>query len=103
MHIKVEPVGEHTSWAELLAKADAARDGELTTDHSASSRGLPVVVVDGQALGPAEVGALCVSTYLETDDVAGRDIHRQLTSEETDLIAAAERAGYRVIVHREER
>lgn len=32
------------------------RRGVLTTDHAASSQGLPVVVVDGVALGPADLG-----------------------------------------------
>ena len=31
-------------------------DAEITTAHAMSSHGIPVLVVDGQAYGPAEVG-----------------------------------------------
>lgn len=30
----------------------------LTTDHAASSHGLPVVVIDGTAMGPADLDAM---------------------------------------------
>ena len=40
----------------LVALRDGtARIGELRTDHSASSYGLPVVVVDGEARSPEDV------------------------------------------------
>lgn len=76
--------------------------GQLTTEHAASSHGLPVVVLeDGTALGPGEVSALHVTTYVETDDVNGRDVHRTLTADEHALIAAARLAGYVVELPRE--
>ncbi len=31
---------------------------EITTDHSASSYGIPVLVIEGEPIGPAEAAAL---------------------------------------------
>jgi hypothetical protein len=44
--------------------------GEATTDHVASSYGLPVVVVDGVAYGPAEIGPVNMPPYGTEDDLA---------------------------------
>lgn len=45
--------------------------GVATTDHAASGYGLPVVVVDGTAYGPAEIGTVNLPTYgPEDEDVA---------------------------------
>lgn len=49
----------------------------LTTDHPASSYGLPVVILDGVAVGPAECPAI---VWAESDE----------------LIEAARRAGYAI-------
>lgn len=70
---------------------------KLTADHAASTHGLPVVVrqSDG-AVGPAEIGPVYACQYVETDDVAGRDIYRPLTVDEIALVEAARRAGYDV-------
>lgn len=35
---------------------DDERSGEMTTDRAESSRGLPVVVIDGVAYGPMDLG-----------------------------------------------
>jgi hypothetical protein len=60
------------------------RHGVLTTEHAASSYGLPVVVgEDGQVYGPAEVPEI-------------NDLHCELSDEAAELIAAARSAGYRV-------
>lgn len=39
-------------------------EGILTTEHAASSYGIPVLFVDGVARGPAEVGELMVITVI---------------------------------------
>ena len=39
----------------------------LTDEHSASSYGLPVVLVDGEPCGTAEVSCLCVSSECEPE------------------------------------
>lgn len=57
-------------------------EAELTTEHPASSRGLPVLVKDGTAYGPG--------------DLADVTIH--LTSSDTDLIGPARAAGWTVRV-----
>ena len=55
----------------------------LTPDHAASSYGQPVVVVDGQALGPAE--------FPHVFQVPGA------SQEIADMIRAARSAGYNAI------
>ena len=58
--------------------------GIATTDHPASSYGLPVVVIDGDACGPAETGPVNIPCY---------------GPEDTELVAmhqALEAAGYEV-------
>jgi len=61
-----------------------ARYGVLTTEHAASSYGLPVVVVDGIAYGSAEVyGGL---TMTHDEDLPLAD----------EMITQAEAAGYRL-------
>lgn len=58
--------------------------GVLTTEHASSSYGLPVLVVNGQALGPAETtGALA-------------PIGRRITKSAALLLAAARGVGYQV-------
>lgn len=37
--------------------------GDLTTEHAASSYGIPVIVVNGDALGRADVAALAPEGY----------------------------------------
>lgn len=66
-------------------------DGTLTTDHAASSRGLPVLVVgvNGTAFGVAEVGELTVAVYPSLG-------HTRLTAGQIALIEAARSAGYSV-------
>ena len=54
-------------------------DAILTTDHPASSCGLPVVIVDGRLLGPSEVAAIVSADPsvawrdMESDYVDGAD------------------------------
>lgn len=76
------------------------RSGYLTTDSAASSHGLPVLHdgETGQALGSAECGEVVIDTYIATDDVAGRDVHRALAPHETAIVEAARVAGYTVRV-----
>lgn len=65
-------------------------DGTLTTDHAASSRGLPVVVgSDGAALGSSEVGELTVAVYPSLG-------HEPLTAEQLAVVEAARAAGYQI-------
>ena len=86
-----------TTNVNLRSLLDAYEDATLTTDHAASSHGLPVVVrADGQALGPAEVASVEAMTYVSTDDEAGHDIQRPLTQSESALLEGARRAGYPV-------
>jgi len=69
--------------AQLLIPGGRLRTVLVTREHAASSYGLPVVVVDGAALGPAETdGVLVVDDPVE----AGR----------------AEAAGYRVAMNLDE-
>jgi len=68
-------------------------EGTLTTDHSASSRGLPVVVRDhdGAALGTAEVGELTVQIYPSLG-------HDPISIDQIAMVKAARSAGYVVRV-----
>lgn len=60
--------------------------GVATINHSASSYGQPVVVVDGQAYGPAEIGPVDLPPYGDEDiDLDIAEMH-----------AALSRAGYQV-------
>ena len=69
--------------AQLLIPGGRLRTVLVTREHAASSYGIPVVVVDGAALGPAETdGVLVVDDPVE----AGR----------------AEAAGYRVAMNLDE-
>jgi len=62
--------------------------GTLTTEHSQSSYGLPVLVAQGQVYG---TGDLPFGTVLMP-----WDRRRRLSQEERDLFEAAQRAGYTV-------
>jgi hypothetical protein len=73
---------------------DSWQRGSLTTEHAASSRGLPVVVdASGTARGTAEVGELHVYSEEEADGY-----RHPLTAGQRELVDAAVRAGYRVHV-----
>lgn len=65
------------------------RRGLLTTDHAASSHGLPVVVLDGQAHGPAELAEPVVVPRLE-------DLRPVRYLFAARLVDAARAAGYRI-------
>jgi hypothetical protein len=102
----------YTPAADMFSDAERVR-GILTTDHAASSYGLPVFVRDdGTVLGPAELGAthdgLCpdherVDVYTpEYGAVRRADMHadsrpypgRKYRPEVCNLLAAARSAGY---------
>lgn len=76
---------DHRIWI-LIKRASA--DGEpisaiLTTDHPASSRGLPIVLHRGQPLGPADIDASATLV---------------LPKEATDAeLQATQAAGYRAV------
>lgn len=71
------PDPEDDQAEEITATTPDGRQGILTTEHAASSYGLAVLVVGGEAIGCGEVGPLRIATE------AGRDVAR--------------RAGYQVV------
>lgn len=91
---------EPESLLDIISGDRCFRSGYLTTDSAAGSHGLPVLHdgETGQALGAAECGDITIDTYVSTDDVSGRDIHRTLTADEMTIVEAARRAGYTVRV-----
>jgi hypothetical protein len=52
-------------------------DGVATVNHASSSYGLPVVVVDGVAYGPAEIGPVGLPTNGPEDENVA-EMHRAL-------------------------
>lgn len=58
--------------------------GQATAHHAASIYGQPVIVVDGTAYGPAEIGPVQFPPYGEGD------------ADHIEMHAALERAGYEV-------
>lgn len=78
----------------LSSGTEDCEHGVLTTDHAASSYGLPVLVLDGQAIGPRDRDNLHLLTVPErSDDVEGNE-HLTYLAGTAELIAAARRAGY---------
>lgn len=75
----IEALDLETSFSTMLDDTAA----ELTTDHAAASYGLPVLVKDGQAYGPADLPNVTVFISNASDDGAA-------------LISSAMRAGWRV-------
>lgn len=71
---------------QILPNADAAFYAVLTTEHSSSSHGLPVVVIDGQAYGPADL------------EVRWPKYQVNVCSGDVGIQEAAAKAGYRVYV-----
>lgn len=69
---------------------EAAVEAQLTTEHSASSYGLPVMVAEGQVYGPAEVQAVIIAREWPRHRPA--DVQSQNAEE---ALQAAKRAGYR--------
>lgn len=57
------------------------RRGELTTEHSASSYGQPIVAIGGMPYGIAEV--LWVDGAKETRDIANRVGYKTLSDEDS--------------------
>jgi len=100
LRVTYRTIAEADSLLDLISGDRCHREGYLTTDSSASSHGLPVLHdgETGQALGVAECGNITVDTYVSTDDAAGRDIHRELSTDEMAIVEAARRAGYTVRV-----
>lgn len=82
----------------LLEVLNQVRVGELTTEHAASSHGLPVVVLDGIALGTGEVGPLAAGESNPDIDALGALPYLPLTPAQNGLIEAARRAGYTVAI-----
>ncbi len=80
---------------------DTVREGVLTTEHAASSYGVPVLVAqDGTGLGAAEAPPLQIArqTPWPEHEMDGQpeDHDKGITAEHLDLIARAVAAGYRV-------
>jgi hypothetical protein len=80
-----------------------SRVAVLTTDHSASSYGLPVLVLDGAAVGPAELPRGCevrggedeVPLYLVTRaDSSANDVYSTQPPAAVRMLIAAREAGY---------
>ena len=69
---------------QILQHADKALEAILTTNHAASSHGLPVVVVGGQAYGPLDLEAALPRYQINVPE-GDQDAER-----------AARDAGYRV-------
>lgn len=73
-------------------------DAILTTDNSASNYNLPVVVIDGQAMGPADLTLnypgyelAIVPEHTDTEPVT-----RIVTDAQKAMIDLADKAGYNV-------
>ena len=63
----------------------------LTTEHAASSHGMPVVVIDGEAMGPADLNAMhngCCH-WLRCDEIPTTEFYGAGNAK-----ALAEQAGY---------
>ena len=69
---------------QILPHADKALEATLTTEHAASSHGLPVVVVGGQAYGPFDLEAALPRYQINVPDG------------DRDAEVAAARTGYRI-------
>ena len=69
---------------QILPHADKALEARLTTEHAASSNGLPVVVVGDQAYGPFDLEAALPRYQINVADG------------DQDAEVAAARAGYRI-------
>ena len=69
---------------QILPHADKALEARLTTEHAASSHGLPVVVVGGQAYGPFDLETALPRYQINVPDG------------DQDAEVAAARTGYRV-------
>lgn len=65
--------------------SDSGQCGTMTTEHAASSYGLPVLVIDGQAYGPGDV--LCHGRV-------AADVEIGLIGASADELSACRRAGY---------
>ena len=50
----------------LVSPVDRKQQAKLTNEHSSSSYGLPVLVVNGEALGPGE---LLPGSYISTSNI----------------------------------
>ena len=78
-------------WNENIMSLDGERNQtvEVTTEHSAASYGMPVVVDgDGNVLGPSDLPAHSVLEFAKNS--SGHTIDRELRE-------AASRAGFQVI------
>ena len=58
---------------DVFCPEEDERSGTLSTDRAESSHGLPVVVVDGIAWGPADLGAHELYCFSEADRLAARN------------------------------
>lgn len=92
------------TWCNELAGnlEDLCRIGVLTTEHAASSHGLPVVVADGEALGTSEVGPLEAAGAVTVDDPTGQVFWAPLDAAQLALVEAARLAGYAITVRSQE-
>ena len=80
---------------------DTVQTATLTTQHAASSYGVPVLVTEGgAALGPAEAPPLQVTRQTPWPehemDASDEDHDKGITDAHRDLIARAIAAGYRI-------
>lgn len=96
-NVRVSWIVESTSKDLLVAVCDSVKLGTLTTDHPASSRGLPVLIDDsGNPLGSAEVGQLRVMPAEFVNDDAGQVSAVPMSAEQIKTIESAKLAGYLV-------
>ena len=84
----------------VLEQDDQARRGILTTDHAASSYGLPVLVIDGTPLGSRDATGTVYAEVVMTKPGDPGTEHdsgpRPALAWQLAIITAARRAGYMV-------
>jgi len=95
-----------TLHGDAYRRLESLPSGQLSDEHAMSSRGLPVVIVDGQALGPADLPARTTVNvwttgvpYPETAPVGSVAFGQYLDQIEAirRLAKAAANAGYDVV------
>lgn len=73
-------------WRHGGITSEAPRPGELTDEHSASSYGLPVLLLGSEPVGPGELPPEHLIALVGVTE-----------EEETAILAAARQAGYRLL------
>jgi hypothetical protein len=88
-----------TNFLALESGTERTEHGILSTEHAACSYGLPVIVLDGRAIGPADLDNLHVSIVAShSDDLDGNE-HAVYPAHARQAAEALRRAGYRLADH----